>query len=209
MVDKIDRPEAPPPYFITRAKDAKESQHQQSQQREEQEKRRQKELLEKNWSKFDRRERVIRAIRTTRDQIDRCLFRGVFLHSGVGTLQIDVHWKDGRRTEGALVLLGRLEDYLRLKRFRLGQEVPDRFWSRGTAVELGVIQLISSGTTFPSPAAPSGAKAAAPPPPPAPSRILSALGLLEAGSRRFNWGVLVLYAAGIAITILVLTVALR
>lgn len=179
MVDKIDRPDAPPPYFITRPKDAKESQHQQSQQREEQEKRRQKELLEKDWSKFDRRERVIRAVRTARDQIDRCLFRGVFLHSGVGTLQVDVIWKDRRRTDGALVLLRRLEDYLRLKRLRPGEEVPDKFWSRGSMVELGVIQLISSGTVFPK-QTPAGAAATAAPARPKPTgfwkRLKAAVG---------------------------------
>lgn len=150
MVDRIDKPDAPPPYFISRPKDAKESQHQQSQQREEQEKRRQKELLEQGWGKFDRRTRVVRAVRAARAEISRCLFRTVFLHSGVGTLQIDVLWKDGRRTDGALVLLGKLEDYLKLRRFAPGQEVPDSYWSRGATVELGVIEVISPGPAFPA-----------------------------------------------------------
>lgn len=149
MVDKIDRSEAPPAYFISRSKDAKESQHQQSQGRDEQEQRYQKEITERSWEKFDKRTRTVKAFRTRRDQILRCLFRSVILHNGIGTLQLDVIWKDGHQTSGALVLLKKLEDYLKLKRFGPGQEIPDTYWSHGEMVELGIIELIAASSPMP------------------------------------------------------------
>lgn len=198
MVDRIDRSDAPPPYYITRPKDAKESQHQQSEQREEQEKRYQKENAEQAWGKFDRRERTVRALRVSRDQIARCLFRQVVLHSGVGTLQIDVLWRDGRRTNGALVLLRRLEEYLRLKRFTPGQEVPDEFWSRGTMVELGIVQLVGAAVppmprAGPSPGGPSVALSKPP------HAWLRALRVIDVEGRHIRWGMVALYATGAAV----------
>ncbi|HPM41185.1 MAG TPA: hypothetical protein PLY45_01960 [bacterium] len=206
MVDKIDRPEAPPAYFITRAKDAKESQHEQKGQRDEEGEQRQKEQAEKDWSKFDRKTTVIKPLRTSREKVARCLFRTVVLHGGVATLQVDVIWKDGHKTDGALVLLARLEDYLKLKKFAKGQEVPEEFWSKQGRVDLGIIQVISSspqsreikGTRAEESPADEGKTGS----------LLEAAGLVEGKSRRVRWGVVAAYAIFAAIAALVAAAAL-
>lgn len=199
MIDKIDRPEAPQPYQITRPKDAKEDQHRQPDQREEQEKRYQKELSEKEWKKFDRRTIVIKPLRADKNAIARCLFRAVGLRSGVGTLQIDVVWKDGKTTQGALVLLARLEDFIKLKKFKPGQQVPDEFWSRGSAVELGIPQIITTPSAFPD-------QRSAPKQGPAGKsirgNILSSLKIADIKSRRINWGIVALYVFLVAVIVL-------
>jgi len=203
MIDKIDRPEAPPAYYITRPKDAKESQHEQQERKDEEGERRRKEASEKEWSKFDRRTTVIRPHSARREQIRRCLFRGVFLHSGVGTLQLDVIWRDGHKTAGALVLLARLEDYLRLKKFSPGQEVPDTFWSHGGKVEMGLIQVISSGVPSRQGARTEAEGRGARKTSPASPSALEAAGILKHSGRGIRWGVLAVYAllAGIALMI--------
>lgn len=207
MVDKIDRPEAPPAYYITRPKDAKESQHEQQGRKDEEGDRRRKEEAEKEWSKFDRRTTVIRPHSARREQIKRCLFRGVFLHSGVGTLQLDVVWKDGHTTPGALVLLARLEDYLRLKKFAPAQEVPDTFWSRGGKVEMGLIQVISSGVPARE-GSRKGPGAKKPPPSPA-SSALESMGIVGGEGRRVQWGIVALYAIFAAIAVMIVLAMVR
>ncbi|MFH0800459.1 MAG: hypothetical protein V2A66_09815 [Pseudomonadota bacterium] len=189
MVEKVDRPEAPNPYQITRAKDAKEDQHKPPDEREDQEKRYKKQIEEKEWSKFDRHATTIKPVRVARDQILRCLFRGTNLRSGVAILSVDVHWRDGRKTPGALILLSRLEDFIRLKKFLPGQEVPDEFWGRGPAVELGIIQA-AAGSAVPEM---ENRVVAAHEKPRRPARWLSAIGLTKGDGRRINWGILVLY----------------
>ena len=206
MVDKIDRSEAPPAYFITRPKDAKESQHENKERGDEEGERRQKEQAELEWSKFDRRTTAIRPLKASRAEISRCLFRGVFLHSGVGTLQIDVIWRDGRRTLGALVLLPRLEDYLRLKKFAAGQDVPDAFWSRNGAVELGIISAISPGQQQ-SRGIPSGESHAVQ------TRrrggsLFAAMGAVDR-SGRINWGVVAIYSFFFVLAVFIVVSILR
>lgn len=205
MVDKIDRPEAPPPYFITRAKDAKESQHQAPNQREEQERRRQKELTEKEWGKFDKRTMTIRPIRVTRSEVIRCLFRQVSLHSGVGTLQVDVFWKDGRTTRGALVLLSKLEDFVQLKKFSLGQEVPESFWAKGQEVEFGIIQMIGAQSP---PLQSSNQSDVLPAIRAAKKSVIRFLGILN-GENRINWGFIALYLFFMAIIAIVIIIEVR
>lgn len=206
MIDKIDRPEAPKTYQITRAKDAKESQHQQLNQREEQEKRRQKEITEKQWGKFDKRTTTIKPLRAARSDIAHCLFRGVSLHSGMGLLQVDIIWTNGNSTNGALVLLGTLEDFIALKKLGPGQQVPDKFWARGNAVDFGIIEVIAGGAAPPAiepekmPSAPEIKKKA---------RLLSALGILDQGGTRINWGIIALYVFLLAIVAVAIAIELR
>jgi hypothetical protein len=206
MVEKIDRPEAHSPYQITRPKEAKEDQHRQPDQREEQEKRYQKELSEKDWEKFDQRTRVIKPLKVARQKIERCLFRNVNLRSGVGLLQVDVVWKDGNITRGALVLLARLEDFIKLKHFRAGENVPDEFWSRGGMVELGILQAASASQAWPS-----GERA------PGPQQakrsisrgIFSALKIADSESSRINWGIVALYLFLAAIIVIAIVAGSR
>ena len=58
----------------------------------------------------------------------------------MGTLQLDVVWKDRRVTRGALAIVSQLEDFIALKKLQQGQEVPDKFWSHNEVVELGIIE---------------------------------------------------------------------
>ncbi len=149
MVEKIDRPEAPPPYVVREAKQTKEDRHQQHKPREDAEREQKKQLEEKEWKKFGRRDTIIKPLRVARERISRCLYRGVTLHSGIGTLMVDVRWADGRWTRGALMLVTRLEDFIRLKKLSPGQEVPEDLWARGPMVEMGIVQRIAESGKFP------------------------------------------------------------
>lgn len=203
MVDRIDRPEAPPPYQITRAKDAKENQHREPDQRGEQEKRYQKQIAEKEWTKFDRRTTTIKPLSVPRESVARCLFKGVRLHNGVGILAVDVHWKDGRTTAGALILLARLDHFVRLNKFVQGQEVPDEFWAHGATVEFGIVQVVSAGTNMQPAAAPDGKKAAAMRSR-VPSKVAAAFGITDSMGHRINWGIVSLYIFLFSIVIIAL-----
>lgn len=150
MIDKIDRPDIPQPYRINEAKHTKENQHQgRGQQEEGQAKYQQQE--NKEWQKFHRTEVTIKPMKIKRADITRCLYRHAYMRSGSGTLVGDLIWKNGQTTEGALLLLRRPEDYLKLRHYRPGQNVPEEYWASADEIEIGIPHIRSGSGPFPAP----------------------------------------------------------
>lgn len=207
MVEKVDRPEVPRPYEITRPKDAKEDQHREPDQREEQERKYQRQLSEKNWSKFGERAATIKPVKVDRTKISRCLFRGASLHNGIGLMQMDVIWVDGKITAGALFLLKNLEDLIRLRKYKPGEEIPESFWVRGPTVELGIIQQTAANVRFtPAEKTEPGVQVAAQ------KRkwgFFSAVGIINDRDKKINWGIVALYLFLISIAMTALIIELR
>ena len=130
MVERINRPEAPPTHRVQAAKETKEDQSRKEQERESEEKY-QKTKSSGNWQKFRGRAMTIKPVRVPRERINRVLFRNTILRGGICILEATVVWKDGRKTEPALFLLPRPEDFMRLKGLKRGQVVAENFWARG------------------------------------------------------------------------------
>ncbi|MBN1282314.1 MAG: hypothetical protein JXA24_00895 [Proteobacteria bacterium] len=195
MVEKIDRPDAPNPYAISQAKETKEDRHQQHNPKEDAERERQRRIEGKEWQKFGRRTVVIKPLRVGREKIRKCLFKSVNLHSGIGTLKVDLIWADGRRTENALMLVRMLEDFLKLRSLSPGEEVPEALWVRGPTVEIGIPHVIAeagalSGREIEASGRPSGG----PGPRIAGAGLLLRLGIVDAGTGGVNWGLVLMYA---------------
>lgn len=207
MIDKVDRPETPAPYVIREAKQTKEDRHQQHNPREDAEREQRKQIEGKEWKKFGRQSAVIKPLRVPRERIARCLYRGATLHSGIGTLMVDVAWRDNRLTRGALMLITRLEDFIRLKKLRPGEAVPEELWAKGPMVELGIIQRVKGGGGFPG--KDIGGKGAQEKQvqqqrKPDPLRFI---GVVD-GRGKTNWGLVLLYAFLIALAIMALIIAI-
>lgn len=144
MIERINKPEAPIPHRVEQSKQTKEDRHQQHNPRDDAEREQRKQIEGKEWKKFGRRDATIKQLRVPRESIARCLYRGITLHSGIGTLMVDVLWKDRKITRGALMLVRRLEDFIKLKKLNPGDAVPEAFWARGAVVELGIVQRMGS-----------------------------------------------------------------
>lgn len=206
MVEKIDRPEAKPIYEIREPKGTHEDQHQAPNQREEAERQYKKQLEgdQKEWSKFGQRSMVIKPAKVPTDRVNRIIFRAINLHKGVGIIQVDIIWKDGRDTKGALMRLARMEDYFRLRKLSAGAEVPRDLWANSANLEFGILQSISASGPFPSPGTQkSHDKGAARPA--APFDFLKAIGIRDKNTGLINWGIAAFYIAvliGITIALL-------
>jgi len=207
MVEKVDRPEAPAPYVIREAKQTKEDRHQQHNPREDAEREQRRQIEGKEWRKFGRQNAVIKPLRVPRESISRCLYRAATLHSGIGTLMVDVGWKDGRLTRGALMLITRLEDFMRLRKLKPGEPVPEELWAKGPMVELGIIQRVAGGGAFPGKdigtRKTEGKQVQAPQRP----DLLRSIGVTD-GKGKTNWGLVALYAFLIALAIMALIIAI-
>jgi len=200
MVEKIDRPEAPQTYTISQAKETKEDRHQQHNPKDDAERERKKQIEGKQWQKFGRRTVVIKPLRVDRAKIKRLLFRGAGLHSGIGTLRADVIWADGKKTSGVLMLIRRLEDYLKLKGYAPGQEIPEELWVRGPTVEMGIPQTITEAGALSGRDMEGGQR------PAAEARASKSGWALKAGLKdpktgKTNWGLVLMYAFVLALAL--------
>lgn len=202
MVERINKPEAPSPHRVQAAKETKEDQSRREQERESEEKY-QKSKSSGNWQKFRGRAMTIKPVRVPRERINRVLFRNTILRSGVCILEATVVWKDGRKTEPALFLLSRPEDFMRLKGLKRGQIVPERFWAKGEEIEIGVVQAESPSGSWGIQEVEEEHKEKAMPVKKRPSWLVK-IGLADAATGRFQWTTLLVYIIGLAVVGLII-----
>src|SRR3989344_1591023 len=114
MVDKIDKPEPPPPYAIAGTTETKRDKPR--------EERKQEDLptfQQKNPSlyqeKFASETSVSKTIRVPLAQIERLLLKRATPRHGAPTAEADLVWKDGRVTENVSFLIHNWQDFLKIK----------------------------------------------------------------------------------------------
>ncbi len=200
MIEKIDRPDAQQVYTISRAKESKEDRHQQHNPKDDAERERKRRIEGKEWQKFGRRTVVIKPLRVAREKIARCLFKSVSLHSGIGTLKVDVAWVDGKITRDALMLVHRLEDFLKLRGLSAGEAVPEALWVRGPTVEMGIPHVMTeagalSGRDMESRSPVKSAAAEKK------KGFLKSSGILNEDTGALNWGLTLMYAFVLALVV--------
>ena len=206
MVEKIDKPQAPPAYQILPSKEAKDDESKREQY-EEGEEHYQKGSGSEQWAKYRGRAMTIKPVRVPRDRIDRVLFKNTVLKSGMGILEAAVVWKDGRTTDPVLFLIPRPDEYMKIRLLKRGQVVPENYWAKGPEIEMGLVQMEptsgSWGTTELKREAKvvRTAKAQVP--------LLVKMGLVDAVTRKFSLAMFIVYAAGLAVIILAIIFALR
>jgi hypothetical protein len=196
MVDKVDRPEAPPTWRIKEAKRTQDDRPSQQQQESAEKK---KEKFEKRnegtWQKFDSRSMIVKPMRIPLRDIKSVIFRNVTMHSGITTMEGDLHWTSGRVTEGAMFGIGGFDEFVKAKRFQPGQEVPREVWAKSDPLEVGIPQERAPSGPFAMEEIERQVAAKRTGTPPRKKRgLLSMLGLIDANTGQFQWAVFILYA---------------
>lgn len=138
MVERINKPEAPPAYEVQATKETDDDQSRRENQEEPEGS--DKKDVGTGWSKFSSRKLIVKNIKVPKNRIDKVLFRNTALRSGSCVLEAKIIWKDGRSTEPALFMMNHIENYMRLKAFKRGQIVPEDFWAVGPEIQIGVVQ---------------------------------------------------------------------
>lgn len=196
MVDKVDRPEAPPAWKIkepARTKDDRRS-RQQEESKEQKKEKFEKQGGEGQWRKFDSRTMVIKPMRIPLRDIKGFRFCSVTIHSGVATMEADLEWTTGRITEGTMVRLGGFDEYIKAKRLRAGDVVPREMWAKNDPLEVGIPQARGPSGSFPIHEMEQEQRVAAQRKQPAMKKSwLSMIGLRSKTTGQFQWSTLILY----------------
>lgn len=140
MIDRINKPDVARKHEITRAKEAKENKPYKGGKQQEEREKEQEQPSGEAWKKFHGEKVFIKPMRLKRSVIAACYFVSVELHSGMAILEVNIKLVDNTKIDGAVLLLGSLDDYFKLRKYNPGDEIPDEFWSRGEYVELGIPQ---------------------------------------------------------------------
>jgi hypothetical protein len=202
MVEKVSRPDAPPPYRVEPSKETKDdkSRHEEEEERKESFQRKDK---SSTWEKFSGRSLTVRTVKVARERIDRVLFGKAVLRGGVCILQTTVVYKDGRRTEPALFMLPRPEDYIKFKLYTRGRPVPEEYWAHGPEIQFGIVE-IGSVTGSWNLKEEEGKEEARALEKRKKSGLLAALRLIDKDTGAFQWFNLLMYLFGMALAALVL-----
>ncbi len=204
MVEKVSRPDAPPTYKVQETKETKDDQSRREDQEEQQESYTKGET--QKWGKFSSQAATVETTKVPKERIAKVLFNRVLLKGGVCILEGAVVWKDGRRTESALFLAGQTEDYIKLKIYSKGREVPEKFWAKGPQVEIGIIKKGSITGSWNSrdlsaqdrPVEVLDIKKKKP------LAVLRTLKLVDEDTGKFQWFNLIMYFVGIAAAAMVI-----
>ncbi|MBI2341841.1 MAG: hypothetical protein HYU98_03815 [Deltaproteobacteria bacterium] len=136
-VEKVDKPEPPPTYYVESAVETKDDrgrrQNQQGQSDEYS-----GSHAAPGWQKIYASASNRRYFKLRREDIAKAWFRGTAMQRGISLAELDIQIKDGKILKGAHVILPTREDFWTLKSFQPGQEVPLNIFVKEPFVEISL-----------------------------------------------------------------------
>lgn len=123
MVEKIDKPEPPPTYYVQPTVETKRDRGGQGGPQQQSDEYSGSHAAP-GWQKIYAAASNRRYLKLRREEIVRAWLRGTIMQKGISLAEVDVEIKDGRILKGAHVILSTREDFWTLKKFQPGQEVP-------------------------------------------------------------------------------------
>lgn len=138
MVDKIDRPEAPPAYQVVATTATKDNRGQSQPQQQEDEF--SSPGTEAEWRRFHGRIQDRKLLKIRREDITRAIFRQALLQRRAAIVETDLELSNGQVLQQSQFLLSRLDEFWQWKGYAIGQEIPLTMLLREPYVEVSVPQ---------------------------------------------------------------------
>lgn len=146
MVDKVDRPDAPPPYMVRSPTETKKDKPKEERQQEDLPtfQRSKEEALYRE--KFQGETGTSKTAKVVLEEIDGLLFKRAIPRHGIPMADADLVWKSGQKLEGVSFLLKNWQDFMQLKNLKAGEKIPPPFWNfGGTHLEITIRSTHTSG----------------------------------------------------------------
>ena len=140
LINKTDRP-AENYRVKSAAETRKDKEHEQQSQEEKKETHEKASQQNNKWQKYHGKNFTIRPMKVPGNQISKMLLRQALLSKGIPMLIIDVKWSNGKTTEGAIIRLKKMEDFIKARSIPTGTEIPINIWS-APEIELGIPTII-------------------------------------------------------------------
>lgn len=146
MVDRVDKPDAPPPYRVAQTTEAKKDKPQDERRQEDLPTFKQKEKEESLYREKFQSEAMSKTFRIPLEEIGRLHFVRATPRHGVPMADAELVAKDGKKIPGVSFLLKNWQDFMRIKNIKTGEAIPEEFWNYGkTHLEITIRSVTTSG----------------------------------------------------------------
>lgn len=146
MVDRVDKPEAPPPYRVTQTTEAKKDKPQDERRQEDLPTFKQKDKGENLYREKFQSEASSKTFKVPLNEIQRLLFLRAVPRHGVPMVDADLIGRDGKKIPSISFLLKNWQDFMQIKKLKAGETIPPPFWSYGgTHIEVTMRSISTSG----------------------------------------------------------------
>src|SRR3989338_4728342 len=135
MVEKIDKPDPSPAYFIQSTTETKDDRGGGKQQQSDEYS---GSHAAPGWQKLYAASSSDLYVKLVRENVARVWFRNTIMQKGISFAEIDIETKDGRILKNAHVILAAREDFWTLKKFQLGQEIPLNLIVKEPVLEISI-----------------------------------------------------------------------
>lgn len=135
MVEKIDKPEPPPPYFIQATTETKRDRGGSGQQTASDEY--SGSHAAPGWQKLYAESSNRRYLKLRRDDIAHIWFRNTVMQRGVFLAEVDIQTKNNQLFKNAHVITTR-ESFWQIKQFQAGQEIPVNIIAKEPTLEISI-----------------------------------------------------------------------
>jgi len=140
VVDKVDKPEAPPAYRIEATVETKGQKHQ----RQQEEKREEDEYNEtanlKGWQKFHTEAKNRRSLKFRVKDISKIFYNQVFLQKGIVIIDTNIELINGKLLRHAYMFASHIDTYWKLKKLKTGDQIQKESIIAGDYVEISIYQ---------------------------------------------------------------------
>lgn len=131
MVDRVDKPDAPPAYLVKSPTEAKKDKPKEERRQEDLPtfQRGKEEALYRE--KFQGETSGLKTVKVALAELQGFLFKRATPRHGVPMVDADLIWKDGKQLAGVSFLLKNWQDFMRIKNLKAGEPIPAPFWNYG------------------------------------------------------------------------------
>lgn len=135
-VEKVDKPEPPPTYYVEATVQTKDDRGKRQDQQQSDEY--SGSHAAPGWQKIYASSSNRRYLKLRREDITRAWFRGTVMQRGISLAEVDIQLKDNRVLKSAHVILTVREDFWTLKKFQPGQDIPLHMLIKDPTIEISV-----------------------------------------------------------------------
>lgn len=152
MIDKIDKPEPPPPYRVQATTEARGGKQRQSGEEKKDEDEYSASSAQKKWQKFHTEAQNRRAVKLRRKDITSLYLNQVVLQRGLVVIEADIRLINGQILRNSHLFSTKVDTYWKLKKLNRGDEIPVDEFITEDYVEVSILQ--KQGTQASEPALP-------------------------------------------------------
>lgn len=146
MVDKVDRPDAPPAYAVRAPTESKRDKPKEERRQEDLPTFKKRDEADLYREKFQQETGAIKTVKVPAAEIQAFLFKKAIPRQGSPMADAELVLKEGKKILNVGFLLKGWQEFMKIKNLKPGEVIPPEFWNyQGPQVEITIRSITTSG----------------------------------------------------------------